>query len=46
MPWCVSNQKVNKPIDEKTSAMEAFRIINEFIAEGSRIWRLLEARAD
>ena len=39
---CLPNQKVGKLIDEKTSVMEAFRIINEFIAQGVRgIWRLL-----
>jgi cell division protein FtsZ len=39
---CLPNQKVCKLIDEKTSVMEAFRIINEFIAQGVRgIWRVL-----
>ena len=39
---CLSNQRVFKLIDEKTSLLEAFRITNEFIAQGVRgIWQLL-----
>ncbi|HKX61518.1 MAG TPA: cell division protein FtsZ [Verrucomicrobiae bacterium] len=39
---CLSNQRVFKMIDEKTSLLEAFQITNEFIAQGVRgIWQLL-----
>jgi cell division protein FtsZ len=39
---CLSNQRVFKLIDEKTSLLEAFQITNEFIAQGVRgIWQLL-----
>ncbi len=39
---CLPNQKVFKLIDEKTSVNEAFKITNEFLAQGVRgIWRLL-----
>jgi cell division protein FtsZ len=39
---CLPNQKVFKLIDEKTSLLEAFKITNEFVAQGVRgIWRLL-----
>src|SRR5262245_60598698 len=39
---CLSNQRVFKLIDENTTLVEAFTIINEFIAQGVRgIWQLL-----
>lgn len=39
---CLSNQRVFKLIDEHTSLLEAFQIINEFIAQGVRgLWQLL-----
>jgi cell division protein FtsZ len=39
---CLPNQRILKLIDEKTSLVEAFRITNDFVAEGVRaIWRLL-----
>ena len=39
---CLPNQKVFKLIDENTSMPEAFKITNEFLAQGVRgIWRLV-----
>ncbi len=39
---CLSNQRVFRLIDEHTSLLEAFQIINEFIAQGVRgLWQLL-----
>jgi len=39
---CLPNQKVFGLVDEHTSLIEAFKIINEFVAQGVRgIWRLL-----
>jgi len=39
---CLPNQKVFKLIDEKTSLLDAFRIANDFVAQGVRsIWRVL-----
>ncbi len=39
---CLPNQKVFKLVDEKSSLIEAFHLINELIGQGVRsIWRLL-----
>jgi cell division protein FtsZ len=39
---CLPNQKVFKLIDENTTALETFRITNEYLADGVRsFWRLL-----
>ncbi len=39
---CLPNQKVFKMVDEKSSLIEAFHLINELIGQGVRsIWRLL-----
>lgn len=39
---CVPNQKVVRLIDENTSLLETFQLINEVLAQGVRgIWRLL-----
>ncbi len=39
---CLPNQKVFKLIDENTSVLETFRIINDFLAAGVHgVWRLL-----
>ncbi len=39
---CLPNQKVFKLIDENTSALETFKITNEYLADGVRsFWRLL-----
>ncbi|MGA2864756.1 MAG: cell division protein FtsZ [Verrucomicrobiota bacterium] len=39
---CLPNQKVFKLIDENTSALETFKITNEYLAEGvCGFWRLL-----
>lgn len=39
---CLPNQKVFKLIDENTSVVETFRILNELLAEGfAGIWRLM-----
>ena len=39
---CVSNQTLLKLIDENTSVIEAFDIINRYVEEGVRsVWRLL-----
>jgi cell division protein FtsZ len=39
---CLSNQKIFKLNDEKTSVVETFRILNELVAEGvSGVWRLM-----
>lgn len=39
---CLPNQRMFKLVDEKTSILDAFQIINDLIAQGVRgIWRLL-----
>jgi cell division protein FtsZ len=39
---CISNQQLLKLIDENTSVVEAFDIINRYVEEGVRsVWRLL-----
>jgi cell division protein FtsZ len=39
---CVSNQRLYKLIDENTSVIDTFDLINEHVAEGARsLWRLL-----
>jgi len=39
---CLPNQKVFKLIDENTTALETFRITNEYLCDGVRsFWRLL-----
>ena len=39
---CISNQRMLKLIDENTSVVEAFDIINRYVEEGVRsVWRLL-----
>jgi cell division protein FtsZ len=39
---CFPNQKVFKLIDENTSALETFKLTNEYLADGVRsFWRLL-----
>jgi len=39
---CVPNQKVSRLINENTSVLETFQLINEVLAQGVRgIWRLL-----
>jgi len=39
---CLPNQKVFKLIDENTTALETFKITNEYLADGVRsFWRLL-----
>jgi cell division protein FtsZ len=39
---CLPNQKIFKLIDENTSVVETFRILNELLTEGvSGIWRLM-----
>jgi len=39
---CVPNQKVFKLLDENTSVLDTFRLINEVLVQGVRgIWRLL-----
>jgi cell division protein FtsZ len=39
---CISNQRLLKLIDENTSVVEAFDIINRYVEEGVRsVWRLL-----
>ncbi len=39
---CISNQRLLKLIDENTSVIEAFDIINRYVEEGVRsVWRLL-----
>lgn len=39
---CLPNQKILKLIDEKTSVVETFKIINELLAEGiCGVWRLM-----
>jgi cell division protein FtsZ len=39
---CLSNQKIFKLNDEKTSVVETFKILNELITEGvSGVWRLM-----
>ena len=39
---CLPNQKILKLIDEKTSVVDTFKILNELLAEGiSGVWRLM-----
>jgi cell division protein FtsZ len=39
---CLPNQEIFKLIDEKTSVVETFKILNEMLAEGvSGVWRLM-----
>lgn len=39
---CLPNQKILKLIDEKTSVVDTFKILNEQLAEGiSGVWRLM-----
>lgn len=39
---CLPNQKIFKLIDENTSVVETFRILNELLTEGvSGVWRLM-----
>ena len=39
---CLPNQKIFKLIDENTSVIETFRVLNELLAEGvSGVWRLM-----